>query len=115
MSWRRGTIFFTYKESTFVFSFGEERWTTESAYRTPIFSVSLPSCSIFAFPMGITKSSPCASSVMGKGTPYSNSFSRNTTGLGSRIDALMSPFASSLDQGATTLRAGTEEYHAAKH
>merc|ERR1719223_860967 len=76
---------------------------------------SVPSLSIFAFPMGRTKSGASASSDSSNSTPYISSFSRNTTGLGSRIAAASRPLASSQLYGERTLRPGTLEYHAAKH
>mmetsp|Transcript_20269 Transcript_20269/g.71676 ORF Transcript_20269/g.71676 Transcript_20269/m.71676 type:complete len:242 (-) Transcript_20269:225-950(-) len=76
---------------------------------------SLPSRSVLALPIGSTKSSFMASSLIGITTPYMSSFSRNTTGSGSRMAALMRPLASSALYGDSTLRPGTDEYHAPKH
>lgn len=61
---------------------------------------------------GMTKSSFCASSLIGNCKPYRSSFSRTTTGFGSRIAAFSKPFASSDEYGATTFRPGIEPYHA---
>ena len=69
-----------------------------------------PARSIFALPMGRMKSS---SSGQSKVWPYRISFSRNTTGLGSRIDARSRPLASADDQGATTFSPGTWAYQLA--
>mmetsp|Transcript_112734 Transcript_112734/g.168697 ORF Transcript_112734/g.168697 Transcript_112734/m.168697 type:complete len:201 (+) Transcript_112734:187-789(+) len=80
-----------------------------------IMVTSVPSRSNLAFPKGITQSFDCASSDIGKEVPYMSSCSKTTTGLGSRIAALMSPLASSDEYGATTLSPGTLPYHAAKH
>ena len=49
------------------------------------------------------------------GATHRSSFSRKTTGLGSRMAAAKRPFASSQLYGERTLRPGTLEYHAAKH
>mmetsp|Transcript_4739 Transcript_4739/g.6508 ORF Transcript_4739/g.6508 Transcript_4739/m.6508 type:complete len:240 (-) Transcript_4739:445-1164(-) len=76
---------------------------------------SLPSRSTLACPMGTTKSRSLAASLSGKAVPYNISFSSTTTRFSSRIAAFISPRASSLDQGATTFRPGTELYQAAKH
>lgn len=43
---------------------------------------------------------------------HNNSFSRKTTGSGSRIAAFRSPRASSEEYGTRTFKPGTEPYHA---
>ena len=90
---------------------------------------SLPSRSTLHFPIGRRKLSDMASVDMGNETPYNISFSRKTTGLGSRmadcilvsggahyikrLRTLSRPLQSSALQGLTTLRPGTEPYQAA--
>lgn len=74
--------------------------------------ISFPSRSILAFPMGSKKSSCSAASDMWWEAPYSSSFSKKTTGLGSRIAALSNPLASSELQGERTFRPGTAPYQA---
>mmetsp|Transcript_17914 Transcript_17914/g.31662 ORF Transcript_17914/g.31662 Transcript_17914/m.31662 type:complete len:211 (+) Transcript_17914:326-958(+) len=77
--------------------------------------ISLPSRSILAFPKGMVKSLDRASSLTSNSVLYSISCSSTTTGLGSRIAALIMPRASSALYGMNTLRPGTEPYQAAKH
>ena len=55
-----------------------------------------------AWPMGSTKSLSNIFSLTGKDSPYRISFSRNTTGSGSLMEAFRSPRASSLSYGAMT-------------
>ena len=70
----------------------------------------LPGRSIFARPIGKTKSSPSGTSEL---WPYMISFSRKITGLGSRIAAFSKPLASAAFHGATTLRPGQWAYQLA--
>merc|ERR1719271_1011345 len=76
---------------------------------------SVPSRSMWALPSGNTKSLDWASSDNGKDVPYNSSFSRNTTGFGSRMAAFNKPLASSALYGATTFNPGHWENHDAKH
>ena len=66
-----------------------------SAYCIPIPKLtrvtSEPSRHIFAFPIGTVKSSKSGTSKL---RPYNISFSKNTTGFGSRIADFNRPFAS---------------------
>ena len=57
-----------------------------------------------AFPMGCTKSLSRTFSDTGNDSPYSISFSRNTTGSGSLMAAFSSPLASSASYGASTCK-----------
>lgn len=57
----------------------------------------LPTRSILALPMGTMKSFDKTSSETSKGVPYIISFSRQTTGSGSRIAAFSKPLASSAE------------------
>ena len=70
---------------------------------------SRPARAMRALPMGIRNSSSDGTSPV---LPYKISFSRNTTGLLSRMALLSRPLASAGVEGATTLRPGTAEYHA---
>src|SRR4051794_19028430 len=71
----------------------------------------VPRRTTLAFPIGKTKSSSLGT---GWDVPYKISFSRNITGLGSRIAAFKRPLASAAEYGATTLRPGTCEYQEVK-
>ena len=62
-----------------------------------------PSRQIFAFPIGTVKSFKSGTS---KVRPYNISFSKNTTGLGSRMADFNKPFASAAEYGITTLSPG---------
>mmetsp|Transcript_32651 Transcript_32651/g.97411 ORF Transcript_32651/g.97411 Transcript_32651/m.97411 type:complete len:216 (-) Transcript_32651:601-1248(-) len=68
---------------------------------------SLPGRMTLALPIGSVKSLSSTAADTGNDVPYSSSFSKNTTGSGSRIAALSSPRASSESYGASTLRPGT--------
>ncbi|KAH3688590.1 hypothetical protein WICPIJ_000434 [Wickerhamomyces pijperi] len=59
--------------------------------------ISLPSNSILALPKGTVKSGCWASGDNSKDSPYSSSFSKNTTGFGSLMEALIKPLWSSED------------------
>eukprot|EP00834_Sanchytrium_tribonematis_P008199 NODE_893_length_3243_cov_0.465967.p4 type:complete len:104 gc:universal NODE_893_length_3243_cov_0.465967:2491-2180(-) len=65
--------------------------------------------------MGNVKSDSITLSSTSNETPYINSFSRNTTGLGSRMADFKSPFASCALYGLNTFKPGTEPYQLAKH
>ena len=67
----------------------------------------LPARTILALPIGTMKSGSVGTS---KPWPYSSSFSRKITGLGSRIAALSNPLASAAEYGATTFSPGTWAY-----
>lgn len=62
----------------------------------------LPFFSIFALPIGKIKSFSNTSSVIGYWLPYNSSFSKNTTGSGSRIAAFNNPLESSELYGEIT-------------
>uniref|UniRef100_A0A6B0ULN8 Uncharacterized protein n=1 Tax=Ixodes ricinus TaxID=34613 RepID=A0A6B0ULN8_IXORI len=72
-----------------------------------------PARSTLALPMGRTKSLLLTSSGTSNEMPYMSSFSRKTTGSGSRMAALRSPLQSSELYGEITLRPGQWPYQAA--
>ena len=71
-----------------------QHWQDTQDQGQPLFTL--------AWPMGSTKSLSNIFSLTGKDSPYRISFSRNTTGSGSLMEAFRSPRASSLSYGAMT-------------
>ena len=71
-----------------------QHWQDTEDQGQPLFTL--------AWPMGSTKSLSNIFSLTGKDSPYRISFSRNTTGSGSLMEAFRSPRASSLSYGAMT-------------
>ena len=69
-----------------------------------------PGRTILALPIGTIQSGSVGTWKL---WPYSTSFSRKMTGLGSRIAALSRPLASAADQGETTFKPGQCAYQLA--